>query len=69
MEEQYKKEIESLKDGHDWPMRQRIEHEICEVFKKSTDGEIGWGDFIGETRAVLDRMESLCKKYWPEYEE
>jgi len=64
MELKYKKEIELLKQGHDFALRETIATEIEYVLQKSASGEIGWGDFIAEIDYKLNTMKILCEKYW-----
>lgn len=58
------KEKELLKQGEDYATRERICIGLKEIIKKSRDGEIGWGDFLGEVRQQMDEMETLCQMYW-----
>lgn len=62
----YTKEIQNLKNGDDSTIRQTTIQEITEIFDKSDKGEIGHGDFIGEIRHILDRMELIYKDNWNE---
>lgn len=57
----YTREIQMLKQGNDLEMRNTAIKEITGVFDKSDKGELGHGDFIGEIRHILDRMERICK--------
>lgn len=53
--------IKQLQKGDDYPLRDRVSILIKEVIDKSYKGEIGFGDFVGEIRNILDNMETIAK--------
>lgn len=56
--------IQELKIEVDVELRYQMTIAIKEVLEKSNEGEIGWGDFIGEIRNILDLGEELAKNNW-----
>jgi hypothetical protein len=58
--------IKELKKGNDTSIRLYFSECIEDVINKSNEGEIGWGDFIGEIRHNLDGMEKICKTNYKE---
>jgi len=62
---EHKEDIESLKKGDDYPLRQSLSREIEEIINQSEKGEIAIADFTIELRIILDKGAYLANKYFP----
>ncbi len=58
--------IKELQNGNDSGLRENYSQAIKNVLTASARGEIGWGGFIQEIKALINGMENTANKYWKE---
>jgi len=55
--------IDELGKGNDTPLRAFMSGEILKVIHKSTNGEIGWSEYIQEVEEVLENGKTLASNW------